>query len=372
MRITSDMIHGCYLYRRVGYDERLMELLPDGGIGQGNADCERTWSFQKGWLALHGTSTTTCQLWQNQDGVWRGRSGFGKRMQVELTSTLTMETPAYCVTQQSRNSDLLGVWLYYRVGYDQRHLEFRSDGTIGTGAAGAERSWHVELAGQTRLLTIYGDDWPTCHFIRGIDGVWRGHWFDNEVMPVELRRCLAGSVFDSPTSNYKVANMSIFLRNAPSGPVVEVGVYQGGSMLRLASRHEDRLFWGFDTWEGIPETTPHDNYHKQGDFRFCYEACQLNMAHLSNVVLIKGRFPESALPLSGIVLAHVDVDTYTSTLETMEFLIPRMRSGGRIYCDDAYVGTCRGATKAIEEVAAKHHLEIQFDRGRHAWFSITG
>lgn len=77
------------------------------------------------------------------------------------------------------------VFLYVRVGYDERPLELRADGTVGTGAAGCERFWAVNTLDGKLVLTILGDDAPTCH-LHAENGIWRGNWFSYEQMPIEL------------------------------------------------------------------------------------------------------------------------------------------------------------------------------------------
>jgi hypothetical protein len=80
--------HPLMLYRRVGYDERVLELLPSHRIGVGHAACESVWyvTEQRGELALVLASQTavTCALRRSPDGAWRGRWIVHERMPVEL------------------------------------------------------------------------------------------------------------------------------------------------------------------------------------------------------------------------------------------------------------------------------------------------
>src|SRR5262249_53272903 len=84
---------------------------------------------------------------------------------------------------------------------------------------------------------------------------------------------------------------------------------------------------------------------------------------LGNVQLIKGYYPDSdTIRPDGIALAHVDVDLYSSTLNSLRHLWPLITPGGRIYCDDAFVSTCEGATKALckfcSEILIPHSLDL--------------
>lgn len=87
-RLVPD-VPGRYLYRRVDHDERPMELLPDGKIGEGAAGCELSWKIERtpsgAVLTIYGHhGGATCHLSAHQDGVWRGRWLAHERMPIEL------------------------------------------------------------------------------------------------------------------------------------------------------------------------------------------------------------------------------------------------------------------------------------------------
>lgn len=76
---------GLFRYRRVGYDERRLELLAGGVIGRGRAGLERWWRLdERGWLVIGGSEGETCRCTRAADGVWRGRWLRHERMEVEL------------------------------------------------------------------------------------------------------------------------------------------------------------------------------------------------------------------------------------------------------------------------------------------------
>lgn len=152
------------------------------------------------------------------------------------------------------------------------------------------------------------------------------------------------------SASKKLNAMVEFLKQAPRGDVVEVGVFQGGSLYILATNCPHRHFFGYDTFEGLCEPTAHDNFHKKGEFKSNYKRVLSHLAHLKNVTLIKGVYPQSdkIIP-SNVIMAHVDVDLYEATRDSLLHLAKIIKPKGRIYCDDAYVKTCQGATKAYEE-----------------------
>lgn len=112
-RLVPD-VPGRYLYRRVNHDERPMELLPDGKIGQGAAGCELTWKIERtpsgAVLTIYGHhGGATCHLSAHQDGIWRGRWLAHERMPIELIPEKTAtHLPAETVTWGDLMPD--GVW----------------------------------------------------------------------------------------------------------------------------------------------------------------------------------------------------------------------------------------------------------------------
>ena len=82
-----------YRYRRLGVDERIIEFEPDGTIGMGAAEHERSWRFDTDAtsqrLSIAGDHGDTCHLALDEAGVWRGRWLWYERMPVELVPVAT-------------------------------------------------------------------------------------------------------------------------------------------------------------------------------------------------------------------------------------------------------------------------------------------
>ena len=138
-------------------------------------------------------------------------------------------------------------------------------------------------------------------------------------------------------------------RAAPPGPLVEVGVYKGGSAAHLAqvAREQGRELWLFDTFEGIPFQDPARDFHKVGDFSDT--SLEAVREALPEAVCVKGIFP-GTLPgfLTGIALAHIDCDQYDSIRQSCLSLGPRMAAGGVMVFDDYDV--LDGAKLAVDEL----------------------
>jgi hypothetical protein len=137
-------------------------------------------------------------------------------------------------------------------------------------------------------------------------------------------------------------------RAAPPGDLVEVGVYQGGSAVRLAevAREQKRRLFLFDTFSGIPHALSGIDTHRVGDFSdTSMEAVQ---ALIPDAVLMAGVFPDTLLPEVGpIAVAHIDCDQYESVRACCLHLAPRMVSRGVMIFDDYDV--LPGARMAVDD-----------------------
>lgn len=88
-QLIPELIPGKYIYRRIGHDERPMELLEGGKIGTGAAGCERVWAIEKtpvgNVVTVYGDhGGPTFHLTLDADGVMRGRWLAHEKMPVEL------------------------------------------------------------------------------------------------------------------------------------------------------------------------------------------------------------------------------------------------------------------------------------------------
>jgi len=165
------------------------------------------------------------------------------------------------------------------------------------------------------------------------------------------------------THKFKLDEMCLFLSSI-AGDVSEIGVFQGGSLIYMASRFPDKHFYAYDTFEGMPDVTEYDNHHVKGDFTVSYDTVKSITSYLKNVTLIKGVYPESDFIKSKVAMVHLDVDIYKSTLDSLMYLKDLIIPGGRIYCDDVFWKDCRGATKALIEFCYKEEIIPEMKKGQ--------
>lgn len=140
-----------------------------------------------------------------------------------------------------------------------------------------------------------------------------------------------------------------------NGEIWECGAYKGGTALYMQSHliqnGMSNFLRVFDTFCGIPNSSEYD-VHKIGD------VCGSTLEEVidifdntNNVFFHKGKMPDTFkyLENSKISVAHIDVDNYDSVKACIEFIYPRVLSGGYIIIDDYNCNSCPGAKKAIDD-----------------------
>lgn len=171
--------------------------------------------------------------------------------------------------------------------------------------------------------------------------------------------------------------------NVP-GPIVECGVWKGGSMAAVArtlmQRNEtDRELYLFDTFEGMnaPSSNDLDYTGKSASqlledvpgFR-CDDAPMEQVKETlhatgypkSKIHFVKGPVEETipALAPPHIALLRLDTDWYESTMHELIHLFPCLSQSGVLLIDD--YGHWQGARKACDEYFARNRVPILLNR----------
>lgn len=149
--------------------------------------------------------------------------------------------------------------------------------------------------------------------------------------------------------------------SAPSGMVLEFGVFSGQSINHLAARLPERKVYGFDSFAGLPEA-----------WRPGFEKGALRRADLppvaGNAVLVVGWFDRTlpgfldAHPDEPAALLHVDCDLYSSTQTVFAQLAERIVPGTIIVFDEYfnYPGWMDHEFKAFQEFAGTRRLHYDY------------
>jgi len=144
------------------------------------------------------------------------------------------------------------------------------------------------------------------------------------------------------------------------GGIAEVGVFRGESSKIIHILAPEKKLYLFDTFEGFPssflENGDIDNRFK--DTRV--EMVKRNIGDMTNVIIRKGVFPETAKGLEeeNFSLVYLDLDLYISTLKALEFFYPKVPKGGFFYIHDYHNPTesKAGVFRAVNEFM-KHKSE---------------
>jgi len=146
------------------------------------------------------------------------------------------------------------------------------------------------------------------------------------------------------------------------GDMAEVGMYRGASAKIICEGKGKVTLWGFDTFEGLCDVSEEDkhwgiSFFKQGGYRASYDEVRSYLTSADDIRLIPGYFPQSANDAVARTFSfvHLDVDTYSSTLESMRFFWPRLSNKGIIVTHDSHA---EGVARAIREFVSESGARI--------------
>jgi O-methyltransferase len=171
------------------------------------------------------------------------------------------------------------------------------------------------------------------------------------------------------------------------GDIVECGVWRGGSSMMaaftlLSSGDDDRTFWLYDTFEGMPEPGELDlglqredahNEWRRNQHASINEWCYASMDEVSanmratglrvqQFELIEGKI-EDTIPdrmPEQIALLRLDTDWYESTYHELVHLFPLLSPGAVLILDD--YGHWGGARKAVDQYLEEQGIHLLLSR----------
>jgi hypothetical protein len=170
---------------------------------------------------------------------------------------------------------------------------------------------------------------------------------------------------------------SIHSWKLPAGDYLEFGVYKGMSFkhaYNLAQQwgHVDMRFYGFDSFEGLPDSltetergynhfSPKQYSCSEKNFR---DILSKGGVDLEKVSLIPGYYADSLTPelqkslsVNHAAVVWIDVDLYQSAIEALEFVTPFIAQGTFLIFDDWFSfggDSDAGEIQATNEWLASH------------------
>lgn len=173
-----------------------------------------------------------------------------------------------------------------------------------------------------------------------------------------------------------------------TGDLVECGVWRGGSVMIMALTliklgDTSRTIWLYDTFEGMSKPTNEDvsvdnkfkaakewNKKDKKDLVFLCDASiedvKSNVSTINypadNIKFIKGKV-EDTIPKNlpnNISILRLDTDWYESTKHELEYMYPKLNTGGVLIIDD--YGFWSGSQKAVNDYCSRKEVRILLNK----------
>lgn len=160
---------------------------------------------------------------------------------------------------------------------------------------------------------------------------------------------------------YPHATLRHALSLAPSGGMaLEFGVFSGTTLKIIAAARDSGGVYGFDSFEGLPET-----------WRVGFRAGAFDVAELPDVAgaeLVVGLFDDTlpgflAEHPGAVDFLHLDADLYSSTAAVLAHVGPRLRPGSVLVFDEFfnYPGWEHHEARAWQEYVAMHDVGFRYE-----------
>lgn len=181
-----------------------------------------------------------------------------------------------------------------------------------------------------------------------------------------------------------ILNYKNYISNL-NGDIVECGVWKGGMSIFLSKTFQDKKIWLCDSFKGCPDPS-------NGVYAYTKETHKLGQYNGGNVEYVKNNFKKygdldenriiflngwikdtlnpSVCPIQEISLLRIDVDMYSSTMETLEYLYDKVVVGGMIIFDDSCL---LETSQAIKDFFKSRNLKYVYsptDNKEYDVFSI--
>ena len=173
--------------------------------------------------------------------------------------------------------------------------------------------------------------------------------------------------------------------NGISGDYAEFGCHTGGSFQAAYHAQRElgvhRHMWAFDSWGSLPDDHPRDSHPGwqlgaggAGGVDNFHAACAHNGVARDAYTTVEGYYRDSLPPRGSdgapadIALAYIDCDLYSSAVDVLEFLAPRLKHGMIVAFDDYYCWTPKDASG--ERVAMHEFLTAHAQWNFHRYKDI--
>ena len=143
----------------------------------------------------------------------------------------------------------------------------------------------------------------------------------------------------------------------PDTSFIEVGCWKGGAtgLVILSNKNKNIDYYACDTFSGVVNTSDKDSFFKGKEYD---DTNTNNINEIEGIVgekiqTVQGIFPNSMKEVKlnkPVSFAHIDVDTYISAKESLEFISANMIQGALVILDDFGGWFTDGVTKLGNEL----------------------
>ena len=144
------------------------------------------------------------------------------------------------------------------------------------------------------------------------------------------------------------------------GDIIQIGVWRGGSGCLLAKKskldNNSSTVYLCDTFEGVVKAGEKDEFYTGGEHADTSKETVENLAQklsLDNVKILKGIFPDDtghSIEHARFGLCHIDVDSYDSAKDILDWIWDKMVINGIIVFDDYGIFSVFGVKKFVDKI----------------------
>lgn len=164
------------------------------------------------------------------------------------------------------------------------------------------------------------------------------------------------------------------LKDEVDGDFIETGVWRGGACIfmraiLLAHGVTNRKIFVADSFEGLPKPDYEKYPADKGDRHYVHSYLAVSKEEVENnfkkygllddqVVFLKGWFKDTLpyAPINKLAVLRLDGDMYSSTIEALESLYPKLSSGGFCIIDDYGL---KGCQQAVDDYRSKYNINSE-------------
>ncbi|MEX2205032.1 MAG: TylF/MycF/NovP-related O-methyltransferase [Myxococcota bacterium] len=175
------------------------------------------------------------------------------------------------------------------------------------------------------------------------------------------------------------------LRWKVPGDLIETGVWRGGAVIFMrailaAYGASDRTVWVADSFRGLPPPDPAKYPADLGDLHYTKQQLAIPIEEVKRnferygllddqVRFLAGWFSDTlpTAPIDRLAIVRLDGDMYSSTIDALRPLYPRLSPGGYLIVDDFGLAGCRAA---VEDYRREHGISekiIAIDSSAAYW-----